>query len=129
MAVRSVKSGLDTKDVIKKNMPVCDNLSETAIQVTESKARLAYQNHVKGCTGERVLTFFGLCVTFFITVLTSTFNDVFGIENSSYVLCAAFWIAAIGFALATIVSFIIWIKNRKERNEDTFINALKGQIL
>lgn len=127
MAAKKNGSGLDTQDVIKKNMSVCDNLSETAIQVTESKARLAYRNHIKVCSGERVLSFLGLSIAFFIAVLTSSFKDIFGIKNSSYVLCACFWIAAIGFAIATMVAFIIWLKNFRNCDEDAFITALKGE--
>lgn len=127
MAGKTTTTGLDTQTVIKKSLSVCDNLSETAIQVTESKARLAYQNHVKGFSGERVLSFLGLSITFFVTLFTSTFNDILGIANSSYVLCAAFWISGIGFAIATLVSFIIWLNNKKKYSEDAFIKTLKGQ--
>lgn len=119
-------SGLNTQDVIKTSLHVCDNLSETAIRVTESKARLVYQSHIKGHSGERVISFFGLFLTFLTTVLTASFNDIGGIENSSYILCAAFWLATIGFGTATLVSFILWLTNRKNYSESAFINALKG---
>lgn len=117
---------LNTQGVIRTSLSVCDNLSETAIQVTESKARLVYQNHIQGHSGERVLSFFGLFLTFLTTNLTASFNDIWGIENSSYILCAAFWLATIGFGIATLWTCFLWLTNRKNYSEDAFIKALKG---
>lgn len=123
---KTSSGSLNTQDVIKTSLSVCDNLSETAIRVTESKARLVYQSHIKGHSGERVISLLGLFLSFLTTVLTASFNDIWGIENSSYILCAAFWLATIGFGIATLVSLILWLANRKNYSESAFINALKG---
>lgn len=127
MAPRTIENkGLDTQSVVSSKMPVCDNITDTAIRITESKARLVYRNHLKTCSGERVISAFGLFVTFLTTLLTASFNDVFGFENSRYVLTAIFIIMAIGSGIATIVFLFQWLIGRKNNNENSFIDALKG---
>lgn len=127
MAAGTTKSnGLDTKNVIKNNMPVCNNITETAITISESKARLIYRDHINKVNGELVLTLFGLFLTFLITVLTSDFNDVFEIENSKYFLSTSFILLTIVTGIATVIYFFKWKVNRKKYTENSFITALKG---
>ena len=127
MAKSNVKNnGLDTQGVIKSQMLVCDNLTDNAIRITESKARLIYRDYFTYSSGERALSFFGLFISFLVTLLTSEFKDIFGMENSSNILEAIFIILTISFAAATIISFIKWLKDGKSNNEDSFIDSLKG---
>lgn len=126
MAVESANKGLDTKGVVNSKLSVCDNITDTAIRITESKARLVYRDHLNGTNGERVVSVLGLFLTFLVTLLTSDFKDIFEIENSKYVLNAIFVILAIVSGIATIVFFFQWVISRKTNNEDAFINALKG---
>lgn len=127
MAKTNVKNNrLDTQGVIKSEMSVYDNLTETAIRITESKARLIYKNYFNRCSGERVVSLFGLFITFLVTLLTSDFKDILEIEGSSNTLNAIFIILTIVFAVATIINFFSWMKDRKCNNENSFIEALKG---
>ena len=126
MAVQNASNGLDTRGVVNSELSMCDNITDTAIRITESKARLVYRDHLKHSSGERVVSAFGLFIAFLTTLLTSNFNDIAGIENSKYVMNALYVLLAIVSGIATIVFFFQWIQRRKNNNEDTFINALKG---
>lgn len=126
MAVQNASNGLDTKGVVNSELSMCDNITDTAIRITESKARLVYRDHLKYSSGERVVSAFGLFITFLTTLLTANFNDIAGIENSKYVMNAIFVLLAIASGIATIIFFFQWIQRRKNNNEDAFINALKG---
>lgn len=117
--------GLETRGVVSK-MPVCDNIADTAIRITESKARLVYRDYLKRCSGERVISSLSLFITVLVTLLTTSFNDALGIENSKYTLQAFFVFLAITLGIATVVFFIKWRGDKKQNNEDAFINALKG---
>lgn len=124
--ITTTPNGLDTQSTVNSSMPMCDNITDTAIRITESKARLVYRNHINKINGELVLSLFGLFLTFIITVLTSEFNDVFEIENSKYILNAAFVILTIATGIASGIYLVKWIVNRKKYNENSFISALKG---
>lgn len=123
-------NGLETQGVVNSEMSMCDNITDTAIRITESKARLVYRDHLEHSSGERAVSAFGFFLTFVVTLLTAEFKDIPNCENSKYVLNAIFILLAICCGIATIVFFFQWLSQRKENNEDSFINALKGhQIL
>lgn len=126
MATGITNKGLDSKNAVSSKMLLCDNITDTAIRITESKARLVYRDHLIHASGERVISAFSLFLTFLLTLLTSDFKDILGIENSKYILNAIFVILAIVFGVATIILFIKWIYEKKSKNENAFICALKG---
>lgn len=126
MAVQNLNNGLDTQGVVNSELSMCDNITDTAIRITESKARLVYRDHLKHSSGERVVSALGLFITFLTTLLTADFKDIAGIENSKYVMNALFVLLAIASGIATIVFLAQWLQRRKNNNEDAFINALKG---
>ena len=90
MAVDCISKGLDTRGVVNSKMSMCDNITDTAIRITESKARLVYRDHLKHSSGERVVSALGLFVSFLTTLLTASFEDIIGVADSKYVL--VFWL-------------------------------------
>ena len=74
--ITTTPNGLDTQSTVNSSMPMCDNITDTAIRITESKARLVYRNHINKINGELVLSLFGLFLTFIISTsfLTSSFS-------------------------------------------------------
>lgn len=126
MSVRNASNGLETRGVVKSELSMCDNITDTAIRITESKARLVYRDHLKYSSGERALSAFGLFIAFLTTLLTADFKDILGLENSKYVLNAVFILLAISSGIATIVFLILWLCRKKNNNEESFIIALKG---
>ena len=126
MPVENISKGLDTKGIVNNKMSMCDNITDTAIRITESKARLVYRDYLKHSSGERVISAFGLFISFLTALLTSSFEDIAGVANSKYVFEAVFVILAIASGIASVVFLIKWINGLKSNNEDSFINALKG---
>ena len=126
MAENKRKKKLETLTTESTENIVIDNTAENVIKITESKARLIYDKHIKrGKYGELSLTFFGLFLTCLITLLTTNFKNVFGIKNSSIFLMAMFAFAAVLFFGLTIYTVIRWVLDRKKYNIENFISDLK----
>lgn len=125
MATSSNTSTLKT-NVETRNLEVFDNTSEFAVKINESKARLIYNKYFKATSGGTVLSFFGTFLTCLTTLLTATFNDIWGIEGSSAILSAVFFILAVFFGIITLIWFIKWICSLCKLSESAFINELKG---
>lgn len=118
-------SNINTKNETQV-LEVFDNTSEFAMKINESKARLIYHKYFKATNGGTVLSFFGAFITCLTTILTASFNDIFGILGSASLLKAIFIILTFIFLLLTIIWFCKWIYGRKKLNEDSFIIELKG---
>ena len=116
-----LKTNMETRD-----LEVFDNTSEFAVKINESKARLVYSKYFKATSGGTVLSFLGTFLTCLTTLLTATFNDIFGIEGTSAILSAVFIILTGIFALLTIIWTCKWIYSLYELSESAFINELKG---
>ena len=120
-------SNLKSKTV-ESSGDIFDNTTEETVIINVSKARLIYNKHIKRQgNGGLCLTFLGLFLSCFVTLFTSTFKDIFGVQNSSYIINAIFILACGGFLIATIIFFIKWICGCKKYNEKTFIADLKNQ--
>ena len=117
-------STLNTKKETQK-LEVFDNTSEFAVKITESKARLIYNKFFKATSGGTVLSFLGTFISCLTTLLTATFNDVFG-AGSSAVLTAIFVILTIIFGALTLIWTGKWIYSLIKLNESSFIKELKG---
>lgn len=118
-------SSLKTKKETRV-LKVYDNTSEFAVKINVSKAKLIYSKYIKATNGGTVLSFFGSFLSCLTTLLTASFNDILGIEKSSYFLSAFFLILTLSFGIITIVLFTKWIYNHSKLNEESFINELKG---
>lgn len=109
-----------------QDLEVFDNTFESAVKINESKARLIYNKYFKIASGGTVLSFLGVFLSCLTTLITATFNDVFNIDGSAYVLTAIFFILTILFGILTLVWFGKWIYARIKLNEKSFIEELKG---
>ena len=106
---------------------VFDNTSENVIQINESKARLLYQNHIKNTPNLNLFfTYLGLFASFLISILTTTFNDIFNIQGSGLFIECIFIIGSIATLMASIYVLVKWFINKKRYNEDKFIKDLKS---
>mgnify|MGYP006974407868 CR=1 FL=1 len=117
----SLKTNVETRD-----LEVFDNTSEFAVKINESKARLIYNRYFKATSGGVVLSFLGTFLSCLTTLLTATFNDIWGIAGSSAVLTAIFVIIAGVFGLLTLIWTVKWIHSLIRLNETSFIDELKG---
>ena len=117
-------SSVNTKKETQK-LEVFDNTSEFAVKITESKARLIYNKFFKATSGGTVLSFLGTFLSCLTTLITATFNDVFG-AGSSAVLTAVFVILTIIFGALTFIWTGKWIYSLIKLNESSFIKELKG---
>ena len=117
-------SSVNTKKETQK-LEVFDNTSEFAVKITESKARLIYNKFFKATSGGTVLSFLGTFLSCLTTLITATFNDVFGV-GSSAVLTAVFVILTIIFGALTFIWTGKWIYSLIKLNESSFIKELKG---
>lgn len=117
-------STLNTKKETQK-LEVFDNTSEFAVKITESKAKLIYNKFFKATSGGTVLSFLGTFLSCLTTLLTATFNDVFG-DGSSAVLTAIFVILTFIFGALTLVWVGKWLYSLIKLNQSSFIEELKG---
>ena len=117
----TLKTNKETQD-----LEVFDNTSEFAVKINESKARLIYNRYFKATSGGTVLSFLGSFLSCLTTLLTATFNDIFGIAGSSSVLSAIFVIFTGVFGILTIIWTGKWIFSLIKLNEESFIDELKG---
>ena len=117
----TLKTNVETRD-----LEVFDNTSEFAVKINESKARLIYNKYFKATSGGTVLSFFGTFLSCLTTILTATFNDIWGIAGSSAVLSAIFVILTGVFGLLTVIWTGKWIYSLIKLNESSFIDELKG---
>jgi len=107
-------------------LEVFDNTSEFAVKINESKARLIYNKYFKVASGGTVLSFLGSFLSCLTTLITATFNDIFGIDGSSAVLSAIFVILTGVFGILTLIWTFKWIYSLIKLNEESFIDELKG---
>ncbi len=117
-------SSVNTKKETQK-LEVFDNTSEFAVKITESKARLIYNKFFRATSGGTVLSFLGTFLSCLTTLITATFNDVFG-DGSAAVLTAIFVILTIIFGVLTVIWIGKWIYSLIKLNESSFIKELKG---
>ncbi|MBE7000222.1 MAG: hypothetical protein E7428_08550 [Ruminococcaceae bacterium] len=117
----TLRTNVETRD-----LEVFDNTSEFAVKINESKARLIYNKYFKATSGGTVLSFFGTFLSGLTTLLTATFNDIWGIAGSSAVLSAIFVILTGVFGLLTLIWTGKWIYSLIKLNEASFIDELKG---
>ena len=117
----TLRTNVETRD-----LEVFDNTSEFAVKINESKARLIYNKYFKATSGGTVLSFFGTFLSCLTTLLTATFNDIWGIAGSSAVLSAIFVILTGVFGLLTLIWTGKWIYSLIKLNEASFIDELKG---
>ena len=122
--INTATSTLNTKKETQK-LEVFDNTAEFAVKITESKARLIYNKFFKATSGGTVLSFLGTFLSCLTTLITATFNDVFGV-GSSAVLTAVFVILTIIFGALTFIWTGKWIYSLIKLNESSFIKELKG---
>ncbi|MBR3955796.1 MAG: hypothetical protein IKJ63_10020 [Clostridia bacterium] len=118
----TLKTNVETRD-----LEVFDNTSEFAVKINESKARLIYNKYFKATSGGTVLSFFGTFLSCLTTLLTATFNDIWGIAGSSAILSAIFVILTGVFGLLTVIWTGKWIYSLIKLNESSFIDELKGE--
>lgn len=118
----TLKTNVETRD-----LEVFDNTSEFAVKINESKARLIYNRYFKATSGGTVLSFLGTFLSCLTTLLTATFNDIWGIVGSSAVLTAIFVILTIVFGMLTFIWTGKWIFSLIKLNETSFIDELKGE--
>ena len=117
----TLKTNVETRD-----LEVFDNTSEFAVKINESKARLIYNRYFKATSGGTVLSFLGTFLSCFTTLLTATFNDIWGITGSSAILTAIFVILTGVFGLLMLIWAGKWIYSLIKLNETSFIAELKG---
>ena len=117
----TLKTNIETRD-----LEVFDNTSEFAIKINESKARLIYSKYSKATSSGTVFSFFGTFLSCLTTLLTATFNDIWGIAGTSAILSAIFVILTGVFGLLTIIWTYKWIYSLRKLDESSFINELKG---
>lgn len=117
----TLKTNVETRD-----LEVFDNTFEFAVKINESKARLIYNRYFKATSGGTVLSYLGTFLSCLTTLLTATFNDIWGITGSSAVLTAIFVILTIAFGLLTLMWAGKWIYSLIKLNETSFIDELKG---
>ena len=83
-APKKKNSNLKFKTV-ESSGDIFDNTTEETVIINVSKARLIYYKHIKRQgNGGLTLTFLGLFLSCVVTLFTSTFKDVFGIQNSFF---------------------------------------------
>ena len=122
----SVNTSTLKTNIETRNLEVYDNTSEFAVKINESKARLLYNKYFKATSGGTVLSFLGTFVSCLTTLLTATFNDIWGIAGTAAVLTAIFVILTVVFGILTFLWFVKWIYSIVKLNESSFINELKG---
>ena len=107
----------------------CDsNLSDSAVEIIDSKARLIYRDFI----GNRVVTssVFFTCVGLFISCMSAlttatSFNPVFGLDGS--VIKALFIVVAVISGLCGLVSLGFWIRSIIKYGENRFIKELHNK--
>lgn len=121
------KNKLTTKNVIKKKgTKIFDNTEDNMIYITESKAKLIYNDHIKNTPNIGLFfTILGFFVSFLLALITADFKDFLGFK--SYYVQAFFVMITIASAVWCIILLIRWIKNKKKYSVTTFINALKDE--
>jgi hypothetical protein len=83
---------------------VHSNLDQEIIQITEDKIRLVLNDHLKKLQDkQRWIAPLGICLTVFITLVTSTFKDT-GLKAATWE--AIFWLVGMGSLLWFVVTAI-----------------------
>ena len=101
------------------------NVSDNIVVTTDSKAKIIYRDFLARRIGfGTFFSFLGLFVSTLITVLTSTFNEVPNMPNSSFVMKGVFVCLCAVFGIISLISLIISIIGFKKYNEKSFIRAL-----
>jgi uncharacterized Tic20 family protein len=115
------------KDSYEKTVrfEVESNLSDGAVVITDSKAIIIYRDFFARRVWIGLFsTFISVFVSLLITLLTSSFNMIFGLPESPFVLKGIFITLCALFGLASVVSFVFMIISIKKYNERAFIKAL-----
>lgn len=119
-------SKLEIKIISNKKAELFDNTIDNIISITESKAKLIYNDHINNTPNIGLFfTALGFFVSFLLAILTAEFKDFLGLK--SYLIHTIFVLITVACFIWCIVLLVKYIKNKNKYNVDQFIKALKNE--
>ena len=107
------------------SVQIDSNISETGVQITDSKAKLIYRDFISPKISVTVFSItLSVFCSFLISLLTSSFSDINDWGGSGLIIKGIFCSICALAGIAALVSAIFILKNRKKYTENEFIRAL-----